>query len=206
MASPVETLLSDLDETIARKTNYWRADALRRIVDLFMVGAVSYDGGQIAIFDAVMSRLITKNMDKRLMIDISNRLAVTDNAPRGVISSLAQHADSAVSGPVLLHARDVSEQVLVAIAKRNPADQKKLNHVADRTHLSEAVTDILIERGDKPVRRKVVKNPSASITESGFAMLVASMGGDKDMAVAIAARSDLPPELRPWLDEAINKK
>src|ERR1700745_303173 len=159
MASPVETLLSEVDKKIADKTNYWRADALRQIVDLFVAGAVSYDSGHISIFDAVMSRLITKNMDKKLMIYISNQLAVTGNAPSGVISFLAQHADSAVYGPIMLHARDVSEEDLIAIANRNPADQKKLNHIADRTHLSEALTDILITRGDKPVRRKIVANP-----------------------------------------------
>jgi uncharacterized protein (DUF2336 family) len=206
MTSPVETLLGELDKKIADKTNYWRADALRKIIDLFIAGAANYDSGQISVFDAVISRLITKNMDRKLVIDISNRLAVIDNAPRGAISFLAQHADSAVYGPILLHARDICDQILIAIANRHPTDQKKLKHVADRMHLSEAVTDILINRGDKPVRRKIANNPSAAITESGFAMLVASMGGDKDMAVAIAARSDLPPELRPWLDEAINKK
>jgi uncharacterized protein (DUF2336 family) len=206
MASAAETLLDDIDKKVADKTYHWRADALRQIIDLFVVGAEGYDTEQVSLFDAVISRLMTKNTDRKLLADVSNRMAATANAPRGLISVLAQHPDSAVCGPVLLHANDLTEQTLIAVADRDPSDQKKLNHVACRAHLSEAVTDILIRRGDKIVRRKVVDNPNASITESGFAMLVASMGGDKSIAVAIAARSDLPQELRPWLDEVMQKK
>jgi uncharacterized protein (DUF2336 family) len=206
MASAAETLLNDIDKKIADKTNHWRADALRQIIDLFVVGAEGYDIEQTSLFDAVISRLMTKNTDRKLMADVSSRMAAMANAPRGVISILAQHPDSAVCGPILMSANDLAEQTLIAVADRDPPDQKKLYHVASRAHLSEAVTDILIKRGDKAVRRKVLDNPNASITESGFAMLVASMGGDKSVAVAIAARGDLPQELRPWLDEVMQKK
>ena len=206
MASAAETLLDDIDKKVADKTTHWRTDALRQIIDLFVVGAAGYDTEQTSLFDAVISRLMPKNTDRKILADVSSRMAATTNAPRGVISVLAQHPDSTVCGPILTHSNDISDQTLIAVADRDPVDQKKLHHVAGRAHLSEAVTDILIKRGDKAVRRKIVDNLNASITETGYAMLVASMGGDKDMAVAIAARGDVPQELRPWLDEAIQKK
>jgi hypothetical protein len=39
----------------------------------------------------------------------------------------------------------------------------------------------------------------------GFARLINGLKGDKDLAAAIAARQDVPPELRMWLDAALSK-
>jgi hypothetical protein len=37
----------------------------------------------------------------------------------------------------------------------------------------------------------------------GFARLVTGVNGDKQLAAAIAARPDLPAELRIWLDKTL---
>jgi hypothetical protein len=41
------------------------------------------------------------------------------------------------------------------------------------------------------------------VSESSFARMVTSVGGDKEFATAIAKRDDLPAELGPWLDAAL---
>jgi len=47
-------------------------------------------------------------------------------------------------------------------------------------------------------------SPDARVSESGFARLIMSLNGDKDLAAAIAARDDVPEELRPWLSKILD--
>lgn len=68
-----------------------------------------------------------------------------------------------------------------------------------------AATDVLLKRGNRAIQRKVIDNPFACISEVGFARLINGLNGDKDLAAAIAARQDVPRELRMWLDAALSK-
>jgi len=79
-----------------------------------------------------------------------------------------------------------------------------LTKIAARAHLSEAVTDVLLKIGNTDIRWAVVANASARISETGYARLVASLGGDKKLAAAIAARDNVPAELQPFLATALN--
>jgi hypothetical protein len=69
--------------------------------------------------------------------------------------------------------------------------------------LGEVLTDVLIKRGNAEIQRKIIGNPAAAISETGFARLVMGVNGNKDLAAAIAQRQDLPAELRVWLDKAV---
>jgi uncharacterized protein (DUF2336 family) len=78
-----------------------------------------------------------------------------------------------------------------------------LGLIAARPRLGEAITDVLIKRGNPAIQRKIIDNPAARVSESSFARLVTSLEHQKDLAEAIAKREDLPAELRPWLDAAL---
>jgi hypothetical protein len=54
------------------------------------------------------------------------------------------------------------------------------------------------------IQRKIIGNPAAAISETGFARLVMGVNGSKELAAAIARRQDLPAELRVWLDKALH--
>jgi Uncharacterised protein conserved in bacteria (DUF2336) len=69
--------------------------------------------------------------------------------------------------------------------------------------LGEVLTDVLIKRGNAEIQRKIIGNPAAAISETGFARLVMDVNGNMDLAAAIAQRQDLPAELRVWLDKAV---
>jgi len=205
MTPAVKSLLKELDHTLEQAPSAWRSAALRGIVDLFVAGAETFSEDHVAIFDEVMCRLIKKNVDRTLLADLSNRLAPIANAPTQLVSTLAHHVDSAVHGPVLTHARALSDEALVDIANRDRIDPKLLNRIADRPHLSEAVTDVLLKRGNQLLQRKLIDNPNARISQSGFARLIIGINGNKPLAAAIAARDDVPPELRIWLDKTLGQ-
>jgi uncharacterized protein (DUF2336 family) len=198
-------LLTELDTTLAEAPKNWRSAALRQVVDLFVAGAGSYNHDHVDVFDEVMSLLIKKSIDRIQLADVSNRLAVVANAPARVVDTLARHSDVAVHGPVLAQAKSLADEAIVDIIDRDRIDPKLLAKIASRAELSEAVTDVLLRRGDAAIQRTIIANPNARISEAGFARVVSGVNGNKQLAAPIAARKDLPEELRIWLDRTLSK-
>src|SRR5258708_2021730 len=202
MTSAAQPLLIELDTVLSRAPVAWRNATLRRLTDLFLVDARSYTDDQVAVFDDVISRLIEKS-DRRTLAELSNRLAQVENAPSRVVGTLARHADMTIAGPLLEKSNVLTEADLVEIADKDRRDPALLSTIAARPRLSEAVTDVLIRRGDAAIARKIIDRTDAPISESSFARMVTSVENDKELAAAIAKREDLPAELRPWLDAAL---
>jgi uncharacterized protein (DUF2336 family) len=177
---------------------------LRRITDLFIANAELYGEDQVGLFGEVMCRLIAK-ADRVALAELSAKLAPVVNAPAKALNRLARHPDIAVSGPLLEFAAALPDDDIVAIADTDRADLKLLAKIAARAQLSAAVTDVLLKRGNRAIQRKVIDNPNACISEIGFARLINGLKDDKDLAAAIAARQDVPAELRMWLNAAMSK-
>jgi uncharacterized protein (DUF2336 family) len=203
MPLTAQTLLADLDAALPQTSAFWRSTALRQIVALFLSGAALYGREQIALFDEVICRLI-KNADRTQLAELSSTLAGVDRPPPKILSILARHADIAISGPVLERAKALPDTELADIAEADRLDPNVLLKIASRGALSETVTDALLKRGNRIVRQKIVVNPNARISELGFARLISSIAGDKELAAAVAARKEVPPELRPFLEATLS--
>jgi uncharacterized protein (DUF2336 family) len=204
MTQAAQVLLADLDTTLPQATESWRGMALRRIVDLFLSSAGRYSRDQVALFDAVMCRLMHKNIDRALLVDLSSRLASVADAPPEFIGSLARHIDPAISGPVLAQSTALTDQDIVEVADRDRIDPNLLTKIAARPELSAAVTDVVLKRGNAAIYRMIIDNPNARVSEAGFARVIMNLNGDKELASAINARADVPGELRVWLAAALD--
>jgi uncharacterized protein (DUF2336 family) len=202
MTSAAQPLITELDSVLSRTPAAWRSTTLRRLTDLFLVDAESYTHDQVAIFDDVISHLIEK-IDRSTLVELSNRLAQVKHAPLKVVGTLARNADMSIAGPLLEKSSVLTDADLVDIADKDRRDPALLPTIAARPQLSEAVTDVLIRRGNAALVRKILDRTDAPISESSFARLVSSVENDKELAAAIARREDLPAELRPWLDAAL---
>jgi uncharacterized protein (DUF2336 family) len=195
-------LIVELDSVLSRAPAAWRGITVRRLTDLFLIHADACTADQVAVFDDVISHLIEK-IDRRILIELSNRLAKIENAPIRVVGTLARHPDMLIAGPLLEKSNVLTDADLAEIADKDRRDPNLLSTIAARPRLDEAVTDVLIKRGNAAIARKIIDNPAARISEASFARLVTSLENDKELAAAIAEREDLPPELRPWLDVAL---
>jgi uncharacterized protein (DUF2336 family) len=198
-----QTVLAELDSVLPAKPDSWRSAALQRIVELFLASAALYGDEQVAVFDEVIVRLIQK-MDRLQLAELSNRLAPVANAPVRVLGRLARHSDIAVYGPILDQAMALPDADLIEIADKDRVDPNLLMKIGARPQLSTAVTDLLLKRGNKALQRKLIDNPNALISEEGFARVITSLDGDKNLAGAIAARTDVPAELRVWLTKTLS--
>ncbi len=106
---------------------------------------------------------------------------------------LANDDDIAVAGPVLTQSKRLQETELVELARTK--GQAHLAVIAGREGIGEAVTDVLVRRGDNEVMRNVADNQSAKLSEGGFSALVKHAEGDGELAEKVGQRPDIPPHL-----------
>lgn len=128
-------------------------------------------------------------------------VAVVD-VPANVIVCLAYDDDIAIAGPILEKSNVLTAEILADIAATK--SHRHLAAIAGRAQINEPVTDALIARGNSDVTRKIAANEGAHFSEIGFVKLINSAKGDKVLAATIAARSDIPPELMPFLQLALS--
>jgi uncharacterized protein (DUF2336 family) len=182
-------LIDELEAALSSGTNSRRIEMLTRITDLFVGGAGRYSEEQIGIFDDVMVRLVS-TIEAQARAKLSHRLAPIANAPANIVHMLAFDDDIDVAQPMLQQSDRLDDPALVANATTK--SQQHLYAISQRRSLSEAVTDVLVERGDRDVVHSVVKNAGARFSDAGFRMLVNRSAGDDDLATIVGKRSDIP--------------
>jgi uncharacterized protein (DUF2336 family) len=182
-------LLDDLESALASGSIARRIQMLSRITDLFVGGAPRFSDAHVGVFDDVMVRLVN-TIEAKARAKLSRRLAPIANAPAQVINLLAFDNDIDVAHPVLSLSERLQERDLLATA--GSKSQQHLFAISQRTALSEAVTDVLVERGDRDVVQSVVKNAGARFSDAGFRILVTRSTGDDALATEVGMRSDIP--------------
>jgi len=185
-------LFVEFEATLSNGSGSQRFTILRRMTDLFLAGSNSYNDEQVAIFDELIGRLIEK-IERQALIELSGRLAPIDRAPVNVIGHLSRDDDIEISGPILEQSYVLTDNDLVEIAKTK--SQAHLSAIAGRSRIGEPVTDVLIDRGNSEVARKVTTNAGARFSRFGLSRAVGRAESDEPLAVAVANRTDLPPEL-----------
>ncbi|MBK5655197.1 MAG: DUF2336 domain-containing protein [Rhizobium sp.] len=184
-------LIPELDDIVRSGDPKRRADAARRLGELFLQGAASFRPDHIDLFDGVLTSLVPHaELDAR--IDLAERLAPLANAPRHLVGKLAREDDVAIAGPLLRRSPVIDDQVLVEIA--NAKGQGHLLAMAERSRLSTALTDVIVRRGDRDVVRCAAGNAGAAFSDDSFANLVRRASQDGVLTLKIGRRDDLPPE------------
>ena len=196
------SLLAELEVSVKNGTPEKRVDTLRRVTNLFLEGSDRFNEQQISVFDDVLVHLIQR-IESKALVQLSQSLAPLDNAPIEVIRSLSRHDEITVAGPVLTQSSRLSESDLVDIAKYK--GQGHMLAISGRTSLSEAVTDVLVDRGNVEVHHTLARNAGAQFSKAGFAALVKKSEGDEKLAEKVGLRLDIPIELlRQLLARATN--
>src|ERR1700691_5966092 len=183
------SLLPELEDVIQHGTRAKRTDALRRITALFLDGASRYGDEHINLFDDIFGLLI-EEIEAKARAELSNRLAPVRNAPVKVLRTLAKDDDISVAGPVLNLAPRLQDADLLDVARTK--SQAHLRAISGRAALGEAVTDVLVRRGDREVARSVAGNRGARISAHSFVNLVKRAEDDGVLAEKVGTRPDIP--------------
>jgi uncharacterized protein (DUF2336 family) len=186
------SLIPELEDIIQHGSRERRAATVKRIAHLFVDGAPHFNEDHIGLFDDVLCRLVIE-IETKARAEMARTLAPVVNAPTELIRQLARDDDIAVAGPVLKQSARLKENELVELASTK--GQAHLVAIAGRKGLGEAVTDVLVRRGDTEVVRNIADNQSAKLSESSFSTLVKRAEGDGDLAEKVGHRADIPPHL-----------
>ena len=182
-------ILDELEGALASGDLGRRIDILTRVTDLFLNGADRYTEDQIEVFGDVMARLVT-TIEAKARAKLADRLAPIRNAPPNIIHMLAFDDDIEVARRVLTQSERLDDRDLLFSA--GTKSQQHLFAISQRESLSEAVTDVLVERGDRDVVHSVVRNSGARFSDAGFRMLVKRSSGDDILATEVGLRPDIP--------------
>lgn len=190
MGAPA-SLLPELEDVVQNGSPERRAETLRRITGLFLDGAERFNDEHVALFDDVIGCLI-EEIEAKAVAELARNLAPVANAPRGVVRRLANDDDIAVAGPMLGHSR-LDDRDLLCIAETK--SQAHLLALSVRRGIGEALTDVLVRRGDREVACSVATNQAARLSEGAFSALVKRAGQDGGLAEKVGLRTDIPPRL-----------
>jgi hypothetical protein len=172
---------------------------LRRVTDLFIANVDTCSDDQINVFDELMEQLAEK-IERESLIELSGKLAPLHKAPGNIVHRLSRHDDIEIAQPMLEQSVVLSETFLVEIAKTK--SQAHLAAIAGRPSIPENVTDVLVDRGDLVVARKVTANSGAKFSAMGHTKVASRAQQDEQLAEAFMRRADIPPEL---FDEVVLK-
>jgi len=183
------SLISELEDAVRRGSQEKRVETLRRVTDLFLGENEQLSEEQIQVFDEVLGHLITR-MESKALIELSERLAPINNAPINVVHTLAHDDEIAIAAPVLSLSDRLTTPDLIEIALAK--SQSHLLAIAKRSSLSEALTDTLVERGDREVINKLAENAGARFSEKAYAHLVDQPEADESLLEKLGLRLDIP--------------
>jgi uncharacterized protein (DUF2336 family) len=184
-----DSLIDEVQETQPSRSTRKALRALSRITDLFVAGAGRYSTQQIEMFDEIFKTFVSV-IELKARARLAHRLATNSNAPAALVQAFAFDDDIAVAGPVLSQSAALAESSLMVLASTK--SQSHLYAIAQRQFISELVTDILIDRGERNVVHAVAKNAGAHISDSGFRGLVLRAADDSQLALHVGSRSDIP--------------
>lgn len=182
-------MLRNLTRMPADLSSDSRRQLLNAVTDLFLLdqepSEVSQEHyGQIAVQSL-------PHLEEQARKDYADKVAAVPSLPHEVAVTLAGDANAEVARLVLTLSPVLTDTDLAAIAVTQ--SQQHLVAIAERARLSEGLTDILVERGDKAVLHTVSANEGASFSDQGFDRLLQRGADDATITDTLARRSDLTP-------------
>jgi uncharacterized protein (DUF2336 family) len=186
------TFLREIEDAASSASASRRGEMVRRITDLFLGRSDELTADDLSLFDDVIVRLAAK-IETHARALLARRLAPVRNAPPQVIRMLAYDYAIEVAGPVLSQSPGLDDKILVEIA--NTRGREHMLAISHRASLSEAVTDALIELGDRGVLLNVLDNYGASFSDRGFSVLVSRSESDDIIAEFVGLRPEIPSGL-----------
>jgi uncharacterized protein (DUF2336 family) len=191
MTAPI-TVITELERAIANGSSQHRAEMLMQIADLFVDNSPRFTDDEISLFDDIITRLAIQ-IEISVRSLLAQRLAPIANAPMNIIRILASDDEINVAYPVLAQSERLDETNLAQFARSK--SQEHLLAISQRKTLSEVITDVLVERGNKQVVLSAARNRGARFSEAGFCRLVKRSDGDDALAACVGSRPDLPQPL-----------
>src|SRR3984893_4873693 len=182
------SLIPGLDEIVKNCDPKRRAEAARRISELFLQGAAHLRPDHVDLFDGILIDLVP-HTEIAARADLAERLSLLANAPRALVGQLAREDEILIAGPLLRRSPAIDERALLEIARIK--GQGHLLAMSERPTLSPNLTDVIVQRGDREVVRRAAGNAGAEFSQAGYSALIRRASQDGVLTLAVGQRDDL---------------
>ncbi len=167
-----------------------RRALLRELTEHFF-GSSQRSVAEDALYDTVLTDL-TAEMEVAVRAELSARFAQSLNAPRGLIRRLAN--DQAEVADAVLRASSVlTDEDLLGVVRSQ--GQAHLRAVSERKSVSEAVSDVIVERGDDETLGTLLRNDGARLSRAATETAVERAKINPALHAATVERKSLPADL-----------
>jgi uncharacterized protein (DUF2336 family) len=185
----IETNLVDFKSLEQDPTGTRRNELLKGVAALFAVACDRCTLEQIEIYDDVLVRL-SELASTEARSSASAKLAPLRRAPERIVRFLANDESIGVAGPMLAKSPVLTEADLVNLARTRGSGH--LTAIAQRSYLSEQLSDVVVSRGDMGVRRVVAAHHGAMLGDAALAELSRQAMTDVVLATSLGQRPDTP--------------
>ena len=184
---PDELSVSDVARLIDDPSAANRSIAADKVASRYERGSLSDTERQIAedIF-----RVMVKDAEERVRLALVSHLKNAPELSSDVAVTLAQDASDAVAMPMLEFSEALSDENLVDIVRTQGSHRQTA--IAGRSTVSEAVADVLVDRGDETAVATLVGNEGADLTDQTMHKVVDKFGDSEAVQEPLVMRSTLP--------------
>jgi uncharacterized protein (DUF2336 family) len=185
------TKLHDLIELAQEPSSTRRRQLLREVTDLFFTGADNSQPAQMALFDDVMGQLAGE-MEEVVRAELSDRIAEVTHPPRKLLMTLVNDSIE-VAAPLLARSPALSDDDLITLAQTK--DQEHLRAISRRDQVSEAVSDVIVDRGDDDTLGTLLRNEQAVLSRAAHEAVIDRAAINPDLHHVVVKRQSVPIDL-----------
>lgn len=167
-----------------------RRALLRELTEHFF-GASVRTAAETRLYDAVLVKL-ADDMETAVRAELSARFANAPDAPHNLIRRLAND-EASVAGAVLAASPVLTDEDLLGVVRRHGQDH--LRAVSARASVSEAVSEVIVERGDDETLGALLRNDGARLSRKASEAAVERARINPALHEATVSRASLPPDL-----------
>ncbi len=167
-----------------------RRALLRELTEHFF-GASTRTATEDALYGSVLASLADE-MESAVRAELSARFANAPNAPHALIRRLAND-DAAVAEAVLTTSPVLTDEDLLGVVRKH--GQEHMRAVSARPSVSEAVSDVIVERGDDETLGTLLRNDGAQLSRKSSEAAVERARTNPALHEAAVSRASLPADL-----------
>lgn len=183
-----------------------RNELVENISDLFLSSEGRLNEHERALMNDVLLKLV-KSVEKSVKQELSKRLAGIDDVSPELAAKLANETID-IAEPMLVKSGVLKDEQLIEVI-RNRTEAHRMA-IAIRDHVSEEVSNVLIENSGEDVVEALIHNDNARISDLSIKYLVAESKNVDQFQEPLLNRQDLPADLAYrmywWVSAALRRK
>jgi uncharacterized protein (DUF2336 family) len=181
-------LLALAGETSSEK----RRELLRDVTDLFFETQSTQSAKETELFDEVL-RSVAAEMQSEALVELSERIAASAAPPAKLTRHLANSEMANVAGRILQRCTSLTDEDLIHVLQRH--GQEHARAIAQRSTVSEQVSDVIVERGDDGTLDVLIRNDGARISRQSMEAVVDRAQQNPTLHAGVVSRPDMPIDL-----------